>query len=222
MVRRLGVALAVATAVAATTSCADNKLTSTGITCPSVILDRTTSSLTQIHDKMGESDTGNKTLKVDISGYNRTCKRTPTDLTMTLTVHFIATRGSSLTETTVVTWPYFIAAVKRILPVKVGVGQTIDKLVNPQQNTNISIGTADPTEILAKEIFPVVSTFPIGFNSIHIRDSELTIALPLLDKATPSYYQIFIGLQLTREQLEYNKKQITGNAEQKNNILKSM
>ncbi|KAF0113711.1 MAG: hypothetical protein FD149_2052 [Rhodospirillaceae bacterium] len=160
--------------------------------CPRVVLDRATSSLTRFRETVGR-DLTDLELEAEIIGYTGTCDHDRDHVSMTLAVRFIATRGPALEDSTV-TWPYFIAVV-----------QTPPSATLPPSET-----AAQPTilvpKILVKEVFRLASTFPPGQDSIHVRDEDITLALPLRPEESLDRYQIFLGLQLTPEQLNDNRR----------------
>lgn len=154
--------------------------------CPRVVLDRATSFLTHFREPRGGHE-----LVAEITGYNGTCEHHSDHLVMTLAVRFTAMRGPALTaqpaqEDPAVTWPYFVAIVHT---------PPSAALAPPQQPT-----------VLAKEIFHLASTFPSGQDSIHVRDEDITLALPLKPGESLDRYQIFLGFQLTAEQLNDNRQ----------------
>ena len=67
----------------------------------------------------------------------------------------------------------------------------------------------DPNRnILKGESLSVVIDFPGNKTRVRFRSLPLTLELPITSKWPNSYYQIFVGFKLTREQLDFNRKRI--------------
>ncbi len=74
------------------------------------------------------------------------------------------------------------------------------------------IRVLDPNrKILKGEDLGVVITFPGNRTRLQFRSQPLTFEIPITSKWSSSYYRIFVGLKLTREELDFNRKK-TGNA----------
>ena len=61
--------------------------------------------------------------------------------------------------------------------------------------------------ILNKAVFPVTMTFPDNINRVRVHDEEVVMTLPLAAGQTGPDFRIYIGFQVTRDQLEYNRQQ---------------
>lgn len=57
----------------------------------------------------------------------------------------------------------------------------------------------------AKRVVPMKIDFPEGVSGIQVTDDELFITFPLHDFDKIDAYEIFLGLQLDRDQLDYNR-----------------
>jgi hypothetical protein len=58
----------------------------------------------------------------------------------------------------------------------------------------------------AKEVLPVTIEFPQGQNQVRYRDGEVTMSIPLKEGELADKYEVYVGMQLTPEQLEYNRQ----------------
>ncbi len=59
----------------------------------------------------------------------------------------------------------------------------------------------------AKQVFRTMVPFPANLNRLGFRGDEIAISLPLEnDQATAAHQQVYLGFQLTPEQLEYNRE----------------
>ena len=69
------------------------------------------------------------------------------------------------------------------------------------------ISIADSSrQILSKEIFPVDVAFPVGKNSSQVKDRLVDVRIPIKGGQTTHDFEIFVGFQLTREELKYNRR----------------
>ncbi len=59
----------------------------------------------------------------------------------------------------------------------------------------------------AKAVMPVVVNYPDNVDLAQYMDEEVTISLPWTEGDTLSKYEVFVGLQLSPEQLDYNRRQ---------------
>ncbi len=64
--------------------------------------------------------------------------------------------------------------------------------------------------VLNKEVFPVAVEAPPNQSQIRFRDGEVSLSLPLKEGETGAGFQVLLGLQLSEEQLEYNRRQARG------------
>lgn len=62
----------------------------------------------------------------------------------------------------------------------------------------------DPPEILVREAYKAPVTFEEGENSVTLTD-EVSLTVPLASGETVNDYRIFVGLMLSRDELEYNR-----------------
>lgn len=69
------------------------------------------------------------------------------------------------------------------------------------------ISIADSSRrILSKEVFPIDLAFPVGKNSTQVKDRPVNVRIPIKGGQTVRDFEIFVGFQLTREELEYNRR----------------
>jgi hypothetical protein len=57
-----------------------------------------------------------------------------------------------------------------------------------------------------KKIFPLKIDIPKGPKGIHVDDGEVDMSFPVKDLKKLQAYEIFVGFQLTPEELDYNRK----------------
>ncbi len=62
----------------------------------------------------------------------------------------------------------------------------------------------------AKQILPVTLDFPDDSNRVHYTDGEVEIAIPMADFKDLPKYEVFVGLQLTADELAFNRQQKRG------------
>jgi len=72
-------------------------------------------------------------------------------------------------------------------------------VVNPQQ------------EILDRKGYPLVVTFPGNKTRVQFASKPVVMKLPITAIWPISYYRIFVGLKLTRDELRFNREKIQGN-----------
>ncbi len=72
--------------------------------------------------------------------------------------------------------------------------------------------TDNDHKILGKEVFDMKGVFPGNLTVTRITDEPMELEIPLSAGKTGRDYQIYVGFQLTRQQLEYNRRrrQLTG------------
>jgi hypothetical protein len=58
----------------------------------------------------------------------------------------------------------------------------------------------------AKQIMPVALNFPSDSDHLHYVDNEVQIAIPMPNFKELAKYEVFVGLQLTPEELAYNRQ----------------
>ncbi len=63
-------------------------------------------------------------------------------------------------------------------------------------------------KILFREDFPLGINFPGNKTRILFRSNPVTLEVPISPKWSSSYYGIFAGLKLTREELQFNRDKI--------------
>ncbi len=69
------------------------------------------------------------------------------------------------------------------------------------------ISIADSSRrILSKEVFPVDVVFPAGKNQSRLKDRLVSVRIPIKGDQTARDFEIFVGFQLTRGELEYNRR----------------
>lgn len=62
----------------------------------------------------------------------------------------------------------------------------------------------------AKQILPVTLQFDSDSNRVHYTDSEVEVLIPMSDFKDLAKYEVFVGLQLTPEELAFNRQQKRG------------
>ncbi|PKU23751.1 hypothetical protein [Telmatospirillum siberiense] len=62
----------------------------------------------------------------------------------------------------------------------------------------------------AKQILPVTLQFADDSNRLHYTDSEVDIAIPMANFKDLTKYEVFVGLQLTPDELAFNRQQKRG------------
>lgn len=64
----------------------------------------------------------------------------------------------------------------------------------------------DGQQVLAKEVYSLALPFAKGRRNVSVDERINQVDIPIRSGASASDYQIMIGFQLTREQVEYNRK----------------
>ena len=59
----------------------------------------------------------------------------------------------------------------------------------------------------AKQVLPVTLEFSSDSNRLHYTDGEVQILVPMSDLKELPKYEIFVGLQLTPDELAFNRQQ---------------
>lgn len=62
----------------------------------------------------------------------------------------------------------------------------------------------------AKQILPVALEFSESSNRVHYTDGEVEIAIPMENFKELPKYEVFVGLQLTPDELDFNRQQKRG------------
>jgi len=57
----------------------------------------------------------------------------------------------------------------------------------------------------AKQVFPVRFAFPERYDRIDYRDEEVNISIPIPEGKTATDYTVYIGMQLDKDMLKYNR-----------------
>ncbi len=58
----------------------------------------------------------------------------------------------------------------------------------------------------AKQLFSVNTKMPKNSDKIHYRDNDVYVGIPVEEGKKISDYEVYIGLQLDKDELEYNRK----------------
>jgi hypothetical protein len=61
----------------------------------------------------------------------------------------------------------------------------------------------------AKRVIPVYLEFSSGDGRVHYTDDEVEVSFPVLEIKELAKYEVIVGLQLTPEQVEYNRQRKT-------------
>ncbi len=97
---------------------------------------------------------------------------------------------------------------------------TLDVIISPLINAELGPAAQNRTvafqyyvalrnpagEFVQKSVFDVTMPFPDNLNLARYRDEQVTLNVPLDDVWTGPDYEIFIGFQLTADQLDYNRR----------------
>ncbi|GAA0595736.1 hypothetical protein [Caenispirillum bisanense] len=144
--------------------------------CPTVRLDRMTSQAVTFR---GEGrDITDMVHKIDVAGYLGECEYRPTEVILTLTPGFTVEKGPAAGDGLVQgTFQYFVAI--------------------PQYYPSPA----------AKEVFGLGFQFPDPVTPrVRIADEPLTLTLPRKGGESLEAVDIYLGLQLTADQLRYNRE----------------
>ncbi|MFH1803807.1 MAG: hypothetical protein ABID63_02830 [Pseudomonadota bacterium] len=69
------------------------------------------------------------------------------------------------------------------------------------------VALKDPDgNFIEKSVFDVALVFPNNLNLVRYRDKEVTLKLPLDDVWAGPDYEIYLGFQMSRDQLDYNRR----------------
>jgi len=72
------------------------------------------------------------------------------------------------------------------------------------------VSVVDPNlGILDRQAYPLGVTFPGNKTRVEFSSNPIILELPITAKWSVSYYQIFVGLKLTHEELSYNRDKIS-------------
>ncbi len=149
--------------------------------CPTIRIDRDTARLTQFCGE-GE-DITDTVMETEIIGYTGECsvdKKTGV-VEMVLTIGFSAKLG-----------PAAVAANK-----------------DGERRQSFSYFVALPDFFphpLGKQVFSAELTFPPNVNQMRYRDAEVLLRIPLSKSMTSDEARVYLGMQLTDRQLQFNRK----------------
>ncbi len=65
----------------------------------------------------------------------------------------------------------------------------------------------DQKKILQKQIFPLRLAFPGNLTQNEVRDEPVNLTIATDGRTDGSNYEVYIGFQLSREQMDYNQRQ---------------
>ncbi len=149
--------------------------------CPQIKIDRDTVQLTKF--RPGGTDLTDVILEAEIIGYTGECSVNPKTnaVDMQVMVNFRTRLGpaaplSGAGEPRTAKFDYFVA-----LP---------DFYPHPE----------------AKKIFTAEIGFPPNVNQLRFRDAMVNLSLPLTKEIGSGDARVYLGMQLTRDELEYNRK----------------
>ena len=116
--------------------------------------------------------------EAEILNVDRTCELRDkgTAVEVAVTIQFAASRGPAAPEATTIPLPYFVAVVERATQ-----------------------------RIIAREAIPGQIELPPGRRRAGVGE-EITERIPLSTGRSPADYEILVGLELTEEQLQYNRR----------------
>ena len=70
------------------------------------------------------------------------------------------------------------------------------------------VALTDPgREVLAKKQFDTTVEFPGNLTVVTVQDEPVGLSIPISPERGAGYYEIFIGFQLTHDEMEYNRRQ---------------
>ncbi len=99
---------------------------------------------------------------------------------------------------------------KKVMNVSLEVGIDVERGPAAQGRTaNLSYFVAIPAfypDPKAHAVMPVAVSFPVNAQGVRYTDTDLQIFMPIPVVKDMPKYEIFLGLQLTPEELEYNRK----------------
>ncbi|MEO5374459.1 MAG: hypothetical protein H7840_09285 [Alphaproteobacteria bacterium] len=181
--------------LAALTACSSSgeKKRTAPLVCPHVAIDRATATLTRFREGPGR-DITDVELEGEIIGFDGDCAFSPTGsgVDVTLMVRMSATRGPAARDPYAEV-EYFVAVTTAPPPPK-----SPDGSPQPPDQTQ-------DRRILNKEVFKVGTSFPPGINTVRYRDEEIELKIPIPPETSAAAYEVFVGYQLTRDQLDYNR-----------------
>jgi hypothetical protein len=70
----------------------------------------------------------------------------------------------------------------------------------------VAVVKRDNDEILTKETYTIHAPFDAGRRAVQMEDSIARIAIPVETVADGGFYEIIVGLDLTADQLDYNRR----------------
>ncbi|SBW12626.1 conserved hypothetical protein [uncultured Alphaproteobacteria bacterium] len=148
--------------------------------CPQVRIDRDTAKITRFQGS--GTDVTDTLIEAEITGYTGTCEVRPDDheVLMTLNATFLATVGPATPAqpdgSRKQRFKYFVA-----LP---------DFYPHPA----------------GKQVFETEVTFPPNVNQVRYRDAEVALKIPLTKSVSSGDVRVYLGMQLDRDQLEFNRR----------------
>jgi hypothetical protein len=149
--------------------------------CPQIKIDRDTVQVTKF--RPGGTDLTDVALEAEIIGYAGECSvnRDTNEVDMRILVNFRAKLGPAAPlagpgEPRSAKFDYFVA-----LP---------DFYPHPE----------------GKKVFTAEIGFPPNVNQLRFRDAEIDMTLPLAKDMSSGDAQVYLGMQLSRDELEYNRK----------------
>lgn len=148
--------------------------------CPQVRIDRDTAKVTRFQGS--GTDVTDTLIEAEVLGYTGTCtvKADTHEILMTMNVTFQATVGPATPVQTDGSrkqqFRYFVA-----LP---------DFYPHPA----------------GKQVFDAEVVFPPNVNQMRYRDAEVTLKIPLTKSLSSGDVRIYLGMQLDRDQLEFNRR----------------
>lgn len=174
--RSLGRALTAGGVVALVAACSSIGPSEPPPACPTVRLDRDTAAATQFTG--GGQDITDTAFRVELLGYGGDCEYDDEDVTVTLVPQFGIERGPAAPAGAARgSFEYFVA-IPSFYPSPAG-----------------------------KQVFPLGFTFPDPVTPrIIIRDEPVTITIPRAPGESLADEEIFLGLQLSPAQLDFNRR----------------
>lgn len=177
MRRRYLAAAVLALSATVLSACGSSNKSGPRLTCPPVLLERSTADLTAFRPGPGR-DLTDVLYEAQVTGYTGDCARGKGETTISVTLQptFTINRGPAWSGSQGEGEITYFVAVPAYYP--------------------------DPA---GKQVFSIPFAFPSGtMSSVILRDEKVTLELPMPDTSSrpPA---IYIGFQLTPEQLDYNR-----------------
>lgn len=178
--------------------------------CPRVVIDKATSSVTHFRPGDGHDITDIE-YEAEITGFQGMCGQEKADkkagggpvIGMALMARLNVTRGPAL-KGDKAGLDYFVAVAYNPPPPQ-------EERADPDTGKKVKVarrlapGERPPERrLMSKQTFRVETEFPKGIDTVLVRDEEVEVQIPLGAEDNVANYEVYVGLQLTAEELEHN------------------